>query len=405
MVQTRSLASRPLRSIAAERVGSSAIRDLLRLTEREDVISLAGGLPAPDTFPTGAIASAAARVLAEDPSAALQYSVTEGFAPLREWIAARRGAATAPAGLDSVIVTHGSQQALDLLLRAFVEPGDAVAVADPCYVGALQLLRLARAEVVAIDSDADGLRTDHLAAALRDGLRPRLVYVVANFHNPTGATLANDRRHELAALADRYGFVIVDDDPYGELRWSGPALDPLAALSDRVVTLGSFSKTLSPGLRMGYAAAAAGVIADLTILKQAADLHTSSLSQRIVFEVVRRPGFLATHIEAIRSTYAERAAALRDALRRHVGDQLTFAEPQGGMFLWAHGDETIDANALLPCALDAGMAFVPGPAFAARSDSTNPTVAHRSSLRLSFATAPPSDLDEAARRLASVLPG
>jgi len=387
-------------SAAAARVGSSAIRDLLRLTERPDVISLAGGLPDPSTFPAAAIGAATARILGDDPTGALQYSRTEGFAPLRSWIADRRGGLVAPDGLENVIVTHGSQQALDLVARAFVEPGDAVALADPTYVGALQLLRLAGADVVPITSDRDGICTEELADRLRSGLRLKLVYVVANFHNPTGVTLSFDRRHHLAALADRYGFVIVDDDPYGELRWSGSTPSPLAELSDRVVTLGSFSKTLSPGLRLGYAVAPTPVVADLTIIKQAADLHTSSLSQRIVFDVVHQTGFMDRHVEAIRTVYRDRARHLSDALDHHLGDQLPFHRPEGGMFLWAGcSDGHVDTSALLARALDAGVAFVPGHAFAADPAGN----AHRSSLRLSFANATKPDMDEAARRLASVL--
>jgi 2-aminoadipate transaminase len=396
---------------AAERVGSSAIRDLLRLTERPEVISFAGGLPDPATFPATEISEAATHVLADHPELALQYSTTEGFSPLRAWIAEQRSAA---AGAEGVITTHGSQQALDLLLRATIEPGDPVVVADPCYVGALQALRLAQADIVAVGSDGDGLDTDDLADRLDAGLRPRLVYVVANFHNPTGVTLAEHRRRALADLADRYGFVVIDDDPYGELRFAGAPVTPLASMTDRVVTLGSFSKILSPGLRLGYAVAPRAIAAELTIVKQAADLHTSSLTQRIVHEVITRDGFLDRHLDSIRSTYRTRAATLSAALRRHLGDRLAFDAPEGGMFLWARWlDPSIDSEALLVLAIDAGVAYVPGAAFAAvpgrpsgasmaRGASTT-AAPMRSTFRLSFATPPVADLDEGARRLASIV--
>ena len=242
--------------VAADRIGSSAVRDLLRLADRPGLISLAGGLPDPASFPTSALAAAADRVLATRPASALQYAPTEGDPDLRSWILTDRAA-----GPDAdVLITHGSQQALDLIVRSTVEPGDAVVVADPAYVGAIQVLRLARAHIVGIASDRTGLDVDALARRLDAGLRPRLVYTVSTLHNPTGATLDDERRRALGALADRYGFLIVEDDPYGDLRWSGPPPLPLADCSDRVVTLGSFSKVLSPGLRVGYAVGPAELI-------------------------------------------------------------------------------------------------------------------------------------------------
>ena len=210
---------------AAERVGSSAIRDLLALTQRPEVISLAGGLPSPATFPVGAVAEAAAEVLADGAESALQYSTTEGHPRLRTWVAERHPAATDP---DQVLVTHGSQQALDLLVRATVAPGDTIALADPGYVGALQVFGLAGADLAGIPADGAGLCVDVLADRLAGGLRPTLVYVVAEFDNPSGVTLVTDRRHALAQLADHYGFLIVEDDPYGALRWAGDRPRPWA---------------------------------------------------------------------------------------------------------------------------------------------------------------------------------
>ena len=373
---------------AAERVGSSTVRDLLRLVDRDDVISLAGGLPDPASFPVAEIGDAARRALAGGPGV-LQYAPTEGDGALRAWILDARQA-TAD---DDVLVTHGSQQALDLVVRAAVEPGDAVVVADPAYVGALQVLRLAGAAIVGVPCDDDGLDVGMLAARIEAGLRPRLVYSVSTFHNPTGATLSDDRRRALAALADRFGFLIVEDDPYGELRWAGVAPTPLADLTDRVVTLGSFSKIVSPGLRVGYAVGRADLIADLTILKQAADLQTATFNQAVVREVVSRPGWLPTHLTSIRATYRERSTALADAVTDQLGARATFARPDGGMFLWVTLAGGTDTAALLPIATAHGVAFVPGAAFGVDRDV-------RSSMRLSFATATPDALVEAARRLA-----
>lgn len=379
--------------LAADRIGSSAVRDLLRLADRPGLISLAGGLPDPASFPAAELAAAATHVLATRPGAALQYAPTEGDPELRSWVLADRAAG---AGAD-VLITHGSQQALDLIVRATVEPGDAVVVADPAYVGAIQILRLARAEVIGIASDDAGLDVGALGRRLAAGLRPRLVYTVSTLHNPTGATLDDRRRRDLAVLADRYGFLIVEDDPYGDLRWSGPRPMDLASCSERVITLGSFSKVLSPGLRVGYAVGPSELIADLVIVKQAADLQTATFNQAVVREVVRRPGWLAEHLDRLRATYRQRASALTDALTRHLGDQLAFATPTGGMFVWAtFADPALDARALLAPAIERGVAFVPGDAFAVGRDL-------RRSVRLSFATADPAELDEAAARLAEVV--
>jgi 2-aminoadipate transaminase len=373
---------------AARRIDSSAIRDLLHVTDRPDVISLAGGLPAAETFPTSDLAAAIERILARDPSA-LQYSPTEGVAPLRRWVATRHGVDP-----DQVVITHGSQQALDLVTRALVDPGAAVALADPAYVGAVQVLRLAGARLVPITGDGDGLQVDDLESRLCGGERPAVVYVVANFDNPSGSTLSTERRAALAALADRYGFVIVDDNPYGELRWRGSAPPPLASMTDRVITLGTVSKVVCPGLRVGYLVAPPSVAPALVLVKQALDLHTSTLAQRAVHELVTTPGFLDRQLDRLRQLYCERATTLCDALRDDFGDRVRFQPADGGMFVWGEFVDDIDTQQLLAAAIARGVAFVPGPAFAVAAD-------HHRALRLSFATAPPDQLAEGVRRLAA----
>ena len=380
----------PLAS-AARRIDSSAIRDLLHVVDRADVISLAGGLPAAETFPGAALTAAIADIVAADPSA-LQYSTTEGFLPLREWVAGRHDARA-----DDVVVTHGSQQALDLVARALVEPGDTVALADPGYVGAIQVLRLAGARLLPIPVDADGLRVDVLEERLRAGARPALVYVVANFNNPTGATLAYERRAALGALADHYGFVVVEDDPYGDLRWRGEPLPPLASFTDRTITLGTVSKIVCPGLRIGYAVAPSSVAPALVLVKQALDLHTSTLSQQGVHRLLTTPGFLAAQLDRLRPLYRDRATALAYALQRELGDQLRFHPPSGGMFVWAEFVDDVDTQQLLPSAVARGVAYVPGQAFAVGTD-------HHRCLRLSFVTTSPEQLLEGVRRLAAAVP-
>jgi 2-aminoadipate transaminase len=385
-----------VKSLAVERAGSSAIRDLLEITERPGIVSLAGGLPNPATFPTDAIARATAAALAEDPVAALQYGPTEGHRPLRRWVADRHGLGAD--GEDHVLVTSGSQQALELLTRAVVDPGGLVALADPAYVGALQAFRAAGTELLAIPSDADGLRVDVLAERLVAGARPTLVYVVANFDNPTGSTLSAARRTALAALADRYGFWIVDDDPYGELRWAGTTPIALRDLTDRTITLGSTSKVLAPGLRVGWAVGPPAVIRAMAILKQSADLHTSALTQQIVHRTLAEPGFVDDHLATLRRTYGAQAQHLVDQLRDQLGDRLDVARPDGGMFVWAELlDPSADSAALLAPAVEHGVAFVPGAAFGVED-------LHPRRIRLSYATADPAGLDLAVHRLAGVIP-
>lgn len=383
-------------SSSVSRIESSAIRDLLTITERPEVISLAGGLPAPEAFPAAVIAEEVAALLAEDPSV-LQYSTTEGYSPLRAWAAEHLFDFADP---DSVVVTHGSQQGLDLLARAVLDPGDVVAIADPGYVGAIQALRLSGASLMGVPGDEHGMDVDALASRLagRGGVRPAMVYAVANFHNPSGGTLPLERRRALAELAEHYGFLIVEDDPYGELRWRGEPVPSIATFTSRVASLRTVSKTLCPGMRVGFVAAPPALRQALVLMKQAVDLHTATLAQRTVHRVVTRPGFHDAHIARLRPLYQERADALCAALRTTLGSRVEFTEPEGGMFVWCRLPG-VDTAALLPRAVDAGVAFVPGRAFAV----SQPHSGHTDELRLSFATSTPAELAEGVRRLARAL--
>jgi len=369
---------------------SSAVRDLLRLTERPDVLSLAGGLPAPELLPVDELAAATARVLAARGPAALQYGPTEGITALRELVARRLGHGATP---DTTVVTTGSQQGLDLVARAVLDPGDVVVTEVPTYLGALGALHWSGCRIVGVDGDACGLRTDLLEERLRAGLRPKLVYVVADFANPTGATLSEQRRVHLARLADRFGFVIVEDDPYGSLRWRGMRLAPVRAWTDRVVTLGTASKVVAPGLRVGWLTAPRWLAPSIVIAKQGADLHTSTLNQWIVDELLRDERWFDAHVGRLVDSYAARCAVLVEAL----GGILDVSAPDGGMFVWgALADPSISASALLTDALDRGVAFVPGTAF--RPDGGDD---HR--LRLCFTTLDEAGLRDAAERLAATV--
>ncbi|MGU3431599.1 PLP-dependent aminotransferase family protein [Actinomycetes bacterium M1A6_2h] len=357
-------------------VRGSAIRDLLTLTARDDVISLAGGLPAPDLMPHSRIREATHTAL--DTVGALQYAETTGVRRLRTVIAdreTRRAGSTVD--VASVVVTHGSQQALSLLGTVLIDPGDVVIVDAPAYTGALQVFAAAGADIGAVPVDANGTDVDALTALLESGVRPRIVHTVSNFHNPRGVTLSAHRRRHLADLADRYGFWIVEDDPYGEIWFDTPPPSPIE--SDRVIRLGSASKILAPALRVGWMTAPAPVCAAVELFKQGADLCGSSLTQIVTAELLDDTAWLDTHLDDLRRAYRSRCAALTGALTSTFGPGIEFDDPTGGMFVWTRFTDATDTSALLATATEYGVAFVPGAAF-----GSDP--AFRSAARLCFAT-------------------
>lgn len=372
-------------------VSGSAIRDLLALTARPEVISLAGGLPGTDLLPRERIAAALAKAAA-DP-AAIQYGETAGLRPVREVLAAREseriGRAVAP---TDVVVTSGSQQALDLVARALLDPGDPVVVEDPVYVGALQVFQAAGAALHAVPVDAAGMAVDELDDRLAAGLRPRLVHTVSSFHNPRGATLSAPRRARLAELAERYGFLVVEDDPYGLLAFAGPPAPPVAGFGERVVRLSSASKILAPALRVGWLTGPAPLCAAVERLKQSTDLCTSSLTQLVAAELLADRAFLTAHLDRLRAALRERAAALTGAVAAVFGDAVTCSVPTGGMFCWVEFTDGTRPADLLPAALDRGVGYVPGTAFAVAKDLS-------AAARLCFASNPPGELHTAVERL------
>lgn len=377
-----------LLSTASRAVRGSAIRDLLALTSRPEVTSLAGGLPAADLMPRERIAAAAAAALT-DP-AAIQYGETAGLASLRAVLAAHE---TARCGREvrDVVVTSGSQQALDLVARALLDPGDPVVVEDPAYVGALQVFQAAGAALHPVPLDTDGMRVDVLEHRLRDGLRPRLVHTVPTFHNPRGVTLAPRRRYRLAALAERYGFLVVEDDPYGLLAFDGAPPLPVAAHSDRVIRLGSASKVLAPALRVGWLHGPPEVSGAVERLKQCTDLCTSSLTQAIAADLLADTDWFAGHLRRVRAAVASRARAFTTAVAEHLPGAACSA-PTGGMFCWLTLPG-VDTGALLPRALEHGVGYVPGGAFAVAEAAPG-------TMRCCFASHPEPVIVEAVRRLA-----
>jgi 2-aminoadipate transaminase len=379
-----------------DRLASSAIGSVLRLADSADMIALAAGNPAPETFGADEVSEIMNRILTTpDP---LQYGETDGMWLLREWIAANQsnllGRDIGPA---RTMLTHGSQQALDLLCKALLDPGDVVLVDRPSYVGALQVFNLFQATLVPVPIVEDD-NLDQLSTLLRRGLRPKLLYVVPNFANPTGLTVSAPQRERLVELATRHGFVVVEDDPYGELYYSDHDERPpaVAALSEEVVRIGSFSKVLFPAARLGYLTAPQPLVDVLIKLKQAADLVNSNLMQRIVYELVSTPGCVPDRLLGARQLYRERRDALVTSVRESLGDRLRFTTPEGGFFVWATLPEGASATMLLTEALAEHISFVPGQYFfAADPDDTT--------LRLSFSCATVEQLAVAGPRLANAL--
>ena len=365
----------------AQQLTSSAIREILKVTERPEVISFAGGLPAPGGFPVEVVRAAFDKVLSTNGRAALQYGPTEGFAPLRQWVADDLNKAGASVAADQILIVSGSQQALDLLGKVLIDKDSKVLVEDPSYLGALQSFSLYQPNFVPVPTDEGGLIPEAITPELAEGAR--FLYALPNFQNPTGRTLSLERRIALVKRAAELNLTIVEDDPYGELRYAGepqPGLIALAAeYGANVVRLGSFSKVLAPGLRLGYIVAPKAVYPKLLQAKQAADLHTPGYNQRLVAEVMKG-GFLDRHVPTIRALYKQQCEAMLAALDKEMqGLGVHWNRPDGGMFLWVRLPEGMSAIELLPKAVERNVAFVPGAAFYADN-------ADQRTLRLSFVT-------------------
>jgi 2-aminoadipate transaminase len=392
-----------------QQMGSSAIRELLKLTQQPDIISFGGGLPAPELFPVEEFKVAADKVLTHHGKKALQYSTTEGYRPLREFIVekiCRYGIEAAP---ENVLITSGSQQALDLIGKILINPGDRILTERPTYLGALQAWKAYQSEFISVPVDEDGLQTDLLEEALCSG--PKFMYILPNFQNPGGVTLSDERRQDLLKMADRYGTPIIEDDPYGELRYEGDHLTPLVVRDAKrlnsdpkadgslfhgsVLYLSTFSKTLAPGLRMGWIVAPASVIQRCVMAKQGMDLHSSTFIQMVSHEVAAG-GFLEKHVREIREVYRHRRDVMLQGMERHFPSAVRWTRPQGGLFLWAILPEHIDAAAVLARAVENKVAFVPGTAF-------YPDGGGHNTMRLNFSNAKPDQIEIGIKRLGEVL--
>jgi 2-aminoadipate transaminase len=383
---------------------SSVIRELLKLTEQPDVISFGGGLPAPEVFPVKEFQVACNYVLENLGAQSLQYSTTEGYRPLREMIARDMGRYTAAITPDNVQIVSGSQQALDFIGRIFISPGDKVVVENPTYLGALQAWNAYGAQYLPVRMDENGMVVDELEQALRAG--PKFIYVLPNFQNPTGVTLSVERRQQLVELADRYGIPIVEDDPYGQLRFEGKHLPSIVSLDSKyrgcegcytgnVIYLSTFSKILAPGLRLAWMVAPEQVIQKVVQAKQAADLHTATFNQMVAYEV-GKDGFLDEHVKVIRSVYRERRDAMLEIMEEMFPADVRWTHPQGGMFLWGILPEDMDAADVLRIAIERKVAFVPGESFHPNGGGDN-------TMRLNFSYSNLETIREGITRLGIVL--
>lgn len=377
-------------------IGVSAVREILKVTERPEIISFAGGLPAPELFPVEALARAHTEVFAENGNAALQYSTTEGWQPLRKWIAERMISQGIETEADDILITNGSQQGIDLVAKTFLDKGDKVIVENPCYIAALQAFNAYEAEFVTLESDDDGMQVDQLERAIQES-NPKLIYLVADFHNPKGTTLALERRKKLVELSGRYRVPILEDNPYGELRYRGERLPTLASLDREglVIHLSTFSKTLSPGLRIGWVVAASEIIRELTVCKQAADLHTSTIAQRATARALETFDY-DSHIAGLCRVYGERCETMISAIEEHFPAETRWTRPQGGLFLWVELPEHVNGSKLLDAALQERVAFVPGAPFFAQE-------ARENFIRLNFSNSKPAKIIEGIARLGKVI--
>jgi 2-aminoadipate transaminase len=385
-----------------EGMQSSAIREILKLTQQPGVISFAGGLPASEFFPLEEIEAACCAIIRQEGDRALQYTVTEGHPPLKAYLAARMSEHGAPVAPENILVVNGSQQGLDLIGKLFLDAGDTVLVSRPTYLGAIQAWNAYEARYQTVSLDDDGMMVDEIERAYEQTLvetdsPPKFVYVLPNFQNPAGTSLSLERRRRLAEITTKLNLPVIEDDPYGQLRYEGEELPPIyAAIPERTVHLSTFSKTLTPGLRLGWIICDEALIRRFVQAKQGCDLHTGTLAQYIAGSICEQ-GLLEPHVERLREVYKERRDTMLDALAEFWPEGCSWTRPEGGLFLWARVPESVDTNAFLKVALEEKVAFVPGVNFYAHRDGGH------NCMRLNFSYCPPEVIVEGIRRLGVAL--
>lgn len=373
----------------------STIREILKVAAQPEIISFAGGLPAPELFPVNEIKAAVEQVLTKNGREALQYGPSEGFPALREWIAGEMQSRKIKASPADVLVTNGSQQVLDLVAKLFLNPGDVVLTENPTYLAAIQAFQAFEARFVPVPTDREGLIPEALPELIKKH-RPKFLYTIPNFQNPTGVTLKAERRMALAQIAAAHGLVVLEDDPYGKLQYRGVEIPPVKHWDESgcVIYASTFSKTIAPGLRLGWVAAAAEIFSRLLILKQASDLHTSSFDQRVAHAFLTGND-QSIHLGRIRNAYGERFDVMDAALKAEMPPGFSWTRPEGGMFLWLTGPAELDGLKLLETAIKHQVAFVPGRDFF-------PADAGSNYLRLNFSNSTPDRIREGVRRLGAL---
>lgn len=377
----------------AQKLQGSAIREILKITMRPEVISFAGGLPSPATFPVEQMKAAFDKVLSLQGKIALQYGPTDGYGPLREWVANSLSVNGSTISMDQVLMVSGSQQGLDLLGKVLIDEGSKVLVETPSYLGALQAFSLYGPDFVSMPTDDGGLIPEEVAAL---GQGARLLYSLPNFQNPTGRTMSLERRQALVETCARLAVPLIEDDPYGALSYRNAPLPKMLNMNpDGVIYMGSFSKVLTPGIRLGYVVAPRPLVEKMEQAKQATDLHTAQLTQMVVYETIK-DGFLDTHIPTIRQLYSDQCDAMLAALETYFPSSASWTKPDGGMFIWVTLPKHIDSMQLLAEAIEQHVAFVPGAPFYANTPESN-------TLRLSFVTVPPAKIREGIEKLGKLI--
>jgi len=373
---------------------SSIIRDILKVTSQPEIISFAGGLPAPELFPIEGLRKACQKVLEEIGPAALQYSLTTGVPPLKRFLAERVSKQGFEVDEGNIQVTAGSQQGLDLVGRLFVEPGSVVITEIPTYLGAIQAFNFYGAKYVSVPMDENGILIDQLEDKVKES-KPRIIYIVPNFQNPSGITLSEERRHQLVEIAKRYEVPIIEDNPYGELRYAGKDVPSIQSIGgDYVIQLQTFSKIVSPGLRIGWISASKEIMALFERVKQSTDLHTNTFCQYVIAEFAK-DGALDRHIEKLKVAYSERRQVMLDAMEAHFPEEVNWTKPEGGLFLWVELPRGMNSAQLLDKAVERKVAYVPGSPFYAQTKGEN-------TMRLNFSNASPEKIVEGIRRLGQV---
>jgi 2-aminoadipate transaminase len=382
-------------STLASSLEASVIRELLKISNKKGIINFAGGLPAAELFPIEQINECIDAVMTNHPAQALQYSISQGAIELRELIADRVSQQGLPVTAENILITTGSQQGLDLIGRVFLDPGDYVLTELPTYLGALQAFNFYQCRYCPVEMDDDGIIIDQIEERIEE-FSPKFIYSVPNFQNPSGITLSYQRRKALMNLVFEHRIPLIDDNPYGELRYSGEAVPSLRGIGgDAVVQLGTFSKLISPGLRIGWVCAPVSAIKVIEKAKQAVDLHTTTFTQYIAAEFLRR-GFLEPHIEKIKTSYAKKRDTMVSAMKEYFPESVRWPYPDGGLFLWVQLPEYVSATLVFRDAVDKGVAFVPGRSF-------HPDKSGDNTFRLNFASSSFENIVEGIKRLGSVL--